>query len=177
MRIAVAISLTEEERVVLTRWSRGRRTPARLVLRAAVGLENQAIAAELGCTRRTVGTWRKRFATQRLAGIESDAPRGRRSPPVRSVKEAEVLAEMTRETPPNATHWSVRTMAKATGISRATVQRIWRDHHLQPQRVKTFKVSNDPQFAEKLVDVVGLSLDPPDRALVLCTSPPPAVRG
>ncbi|MDX1965729.1 MAG: IS630 family transposase [Planctomycetaceae bacterium] len=173
MRIAVAISLTEEERVALTRWSRGRRTPARLVLRAKIvlraadGLENQAIAAELGCTRRTVGTWRKRFATQRLAGIESDAPRGPRCPPVRSVKEAEVLAKTTRETPPNATQWSTRTMADATGISKATVQRIWRDNHLQPQRVKTFKLSNDPQFAEKLVDVVGLYLDPPDRALVL----------
>jgi len=173
MRVAVAITLTEEERATLTKWARGRRTPARVVLRAKIvlaaasGRENQDIAAELGCTRRTVGTWRNRFATQRLAGIESDAPRGPRRPPVRSLKEAEVIAKTTQETPPNATHWSVRTMAAAVGISKATVQRIWRDNGLQPHRTKTFKVSNDPQFAEKLVDVVGLYLDPPEHALVL----------
>ncbi len=173
MRIAVAITLTEEERATLTKWSRGRRTPARVVLRAKIvlaaadGRENQDIAAELGCTRRTVGTWRNRFAAHRLAGIESDAPRGGRTPTVRSAKEAEVIARTTQETPPGATHWSTRTMAAAVGISKATVQRIWRDNGLQPHRTKTFKVSNDPRFAEKLVDVVGLYLDPPEHALVL----------
>ena len=173
MRIAVAITLTEEERATLTKWSRGRRTPARVVLRAKIilraaeGRENKDIAAELECTRRTVGTWRNRFAKDRLAGIESDAPRGGRTPTVRSAKEAEVIAKTTQETPPNATHWSTRTMAAAVGISKATVQRIWRDNGLQPHRTKTFKVSNDPRFAEKLVDVVGLYLDPPEHALVL----------
>lgn len=173
MRIAIAITLTEEERAALTQWSRGRRTPARLVLRAKIvlraadGWENKDIAAELGCTRRTVGTWRNRFAKDRLAGIERDAPRGGRTPTVRSAKEAEVIARTTQETPPNATQWSTRTMAQAVGISKATVQRIWRDNGLQPHRTKTFKVSNDPRFAEKLVDIVGLYLDPPEHALVL----------
>jgi hypothetical protein len=114
-----------------------------------------------------VGTWRTRFAAQRLAGIEQDAPRGGRTPAVRCAKEAEVIAKTTQETPPNATHWSTRTMAQAVGISKATVQRIWRDNNLKPHRTKTFKVSNDPLFAEKLVDVVGLYLDPPEHALVL----------
>lgn len=173
MRIAPAITLTAEERATLTRWSRGRKTAARLVqraqivLRAADGWENKDIAAELGCTRRTVGTWRSRFAAERLAGIEQDAPRGGRTPAVRSAKEAEVIAKTTQETPPNATHWSTRTMAQAVGISKATVQRIWRDNGLAPHRTKTFKVSNDPLFAAKLVDVVGLYLDPPEHALVL----------
>jgi transposase len=173
MRIARAIALTVEERVTLTKWSRGRSTPARLVLRAKIvlaaadGRENREIAVALGCTRRTVGTWRNRFADLRLAGIEHDAPRAGRTPSVRAAKEAEVIAKTTRETPPHATQWSTRTMARATGVSKATVQRIWRDHHLQPHRIKSFKVSNDPRFAEKLVDVVGLYLNPPERALVL----------
>lgn len=173
MRVAPAIVLTAEERATLTKWSRGRKTPARLVqraqivLRAADGWENKDIAVELGCTRRTVGTWRKRFAADRLPGIERDAPRGGRTPSVRSAKEAEVIAKTTQQTPPNATHWSTRTMAQATGVSKATVQRIWRDNGLAPHRTKTFKVSNDPLFAEKLVDVVGLYLDPPEHALVL----------
>lgn len=173
MRVAPAIVLTAEERATLTKWSRGRKTPARLVqraqivLRAADGWENKEIAAEIGCTRRTVGTWRTRFAAQRLAGIEQEAPRSGRTPAVRCAKEAEVIAKTTQTTPPNATHWSTRTMAQATGVSKATVQRIWRDNGLAPHRTKTFKVSNDPLFAEKLVDVVGLYLDPPEHALVL----------
>lgn len=173
MRVAPAIVLTAEERATLTKWSRGRKTPARLVqraqivLRAADGWENKEIAAEIGCTRRTVGTWRTRFAAQRLAGIEQEAPRSGRTPAVRCAKEAEVIAKTTQTTPPNATHWSTRTMAQAVGISKATVQRIWRDNGLAPHRTKTFKVSNDPLFAEKLVDVVGLYLDPPEHALVL----------
>ena len=173
MRVAKAIVLAEGERAMLSKWARGRRTPARLVLRAKIvlaaadGRENKDIAAELGCTRRTVGTWRIRFAQERLAGIDRDAPRGGRKPVVRAAKEAEILAKTMRETPANATHWSVRTMAQAVGVSRSTVQRVWRDNGLKPHRVKTFKVSNDPRFAEKLVDVVGLYLNPPEHALVL----------
>ncbi len=173
MRIAKAILLTSEERVTLAKWARGRSTPTRLVLRsqivlaAADGRENRDIAAELGCTRRTVGTWRNRFADDRLAGIERDAPRGGRTPAVRGAKEAEILRLTTQETPPNATQWSTRTLAKAVGVSKDTVQRVWRDHHLQPHRTKGFKSSNDPKLVEKLLDVVGLYLDPPDRALVL----------
>ena len=173
MRVAKVITLTVEERASLTKWARGRSTPPRLVLRAKIvlaasdGKRNDEIAAELGCTRRTVGTWRNRFVADRLAGIERDAPRGGRTPSVRALKEADVIAKTTRETPAQATQWSVRTMAQATGVSKATVQRIWRDNGLKPHRVKSFKVSNDPRFAEKLVDVVGLYLNPPENALVL----------
>jgi len=173
MRVAKAITLTTEQRVTLTKWSRGRSTPARLVLRsrivlaAADGRENKDIAAELGCTRRTVGTWRNRFAEQGLAGIEKDAPRSGRPPEVRAEKEVEIIRKSTQETPPNATQWSTRTMAQAVGASKDTVQRVWHDNGLKPHRTKGFKVSNDPQFAEKLVDVVGLYLNPPEHALVL----------
>lgn len=173
MRIARAIVLTANERVTLTKWSRGRSTPARLVQRAKIilaaadGKRNDETASELGCTRRTVGTWRNRFAEQRLAGIEKDAPRGGRTASVRAAKEAAIIAKTTQETPEGATHWSVRTMAAAVNVSRSTVQRVWRDNGLKPHLAKTFKVSNDPRFAEKLVDVVGLYLDPPEHALVL----------
>lgn len=173
MRVAVSISLTEQERSTLTKWSRGRSTPARLVLRAKIilaaasGRENKDIAAELECTRRTVGTWRKRFAEFGIEGIRKDAPRGGRTPEVRDAHEAEIIRKTTQETPPNATHWSLRTMAEAVGVSHSTVQRVWRDNGLKPHMTKTFKVSNDPNFAEKLVDVVGLYLNPPEHALVL----------
>jgi transposase len=173
MRVAKTIVLTEEERTTLTKLSRGRSTQARVVLRArivlaaAAGRRNDGIAEELGCTRRTVGLWRNRFAAARVAGILKDAARGGRTATVRAAKESEILRKTTQETPANATHWSTRTMAKAVGVSKATVQRIWRDSGLKPHLVKTFKVSNDPQFVEKLVDVVGLYLNPPEHALVL----------
>ena len=173
MRIAKAIILTDDERVTLTKWARGRSTPARLVQRAKIllaaadGRENKVIARELGCGRRTVGTWRNRFVTGRLAGIEHDAPRGGRTPSVRGATEAEIIRKTTQETPPHATQWSTRSLAKAVGVSKDTVQRVWRDNGLKPHRTKGFKVSNDPRFAEKLVDIVGLYLDPPDHALVL----------
>ena len=173
MRVARTVVLTEEERTMLTKLSRGRSTQARVVLRAkivlaaAAGRRNDSIAEELGCTRRTVGTWRNRFVTARVPGILKDASRGGRTSAVRAVKEVEILRKTTQETPENATHWSTRTMAKAVGVSKATVQRVWRDSGLKPHLVKTFKVSNDPQFVEKLVDVVGLYLNPPEHALVL----------
>jgi transposase len=168
MRVANSIVLIDHERTTLAKWSRGRRTPARLVLRAKIILAaaggdlNKNIAANFGCMRRTVGTWRNR-----LGGIEKDAPRGGRTPVVRSKKEAEIIRKTTQEKPANATHWSTRTMAAAVGVSKATVQRVWRDNGLKPHLCKTFKVSNDPRFAEKLVDVVGLFLDPPEHSLVL----------
>lgn len=173
MRVAVTIVLTDIERATLEKWSRGRITPARLVLRskmvlaAAEGRENQEIAAELGCARKTVGQWRNRFARERLAGIEKDAPRGGRPPSQRERFESEIIRKTTQETPPNATQWSTRSLAKVMGCDDMLVQRVWKDNGLQPHRVKTFKVSNDPKFAEKLVDVVGLYLDPPEHALVL----------
>ena len=173
MRRAPVIELTDDERATLTKWSRGKTTPARLVTRAKIillaadGRLSRDISAELAVPQKTISKWRNRFATQRLAGIEQDAPRGGRVPTVRQAKEAEVLALTTQHTPPNATQWSVRTMAAAAGVSKSTVQRVWRDNGLQPHRTKTFKLSSDPQFAEKLVDVVGLYLDPPEHALVL----------
>lgn len=173
MRVAKAITLTDEERVTLTKWARGRSTPARLVQRAkiilaaAAGRENKDIAAELGCTRRTVGTWRNRFVEERLAGIEHDAPRGGRTPTQRARFEAEIIRRTTQETPPNATQWSTRSLAKALGCDDTLVQRVWRDNGLKPHRTKGFKVSNDPRFAEKLVEIVGLYLNPPEHALVL----------
>lgn len=173
MRVAKVITLTDEERATLTKWSRGRSTPSRLVLRAKIvlaasaGAENKDIALELGCTRRTVGTWRSRFSESRLSGIERDAPRRGRTPTKRAAFEAEIIRKTTQETPRNATQWSTRSLAKELGCSSALVQRVWRDNGLRPHRTKGFKVSNDPRFAEKLVDIVGLYLDPPEHALVL----------
>lgn len=173
MRVAKTVVLSEEERAILTKLSRGRSTQARVVLRAQIvlaaadGQQNDNIAADLGCTRRTASTWRNRFVSLRVAGILKDAPRGGRSRTVRAKKEAEILRKTTQEKPANATHWSTRLMAQAVGVSKATVQRVWRDHGLKPHLVRTFKISNDPLFVEKLVDVVGLYLDPPEHALVL----------
>lgn len=173
MRVAKRVTLTDEQRATLMKWSRGRSTPARLVQRAKIvlaaadGRENKQIAAELGCTRRTVGIWRNRFVSAGIAGIERDAPRGGRPASVRSRKEALIIRKTTQETPPNATQWSVRSMARAVGVSKDTVQRVWKDNGFQPHRMKSFKVSNDPHFVEKLVDVVGLYLNPPEHALVL----------
>lgn len=174
MRVAVSISLTDDERSQLQRWARGRSVPARLVLRARIvlaaadGIENRHIAFELGTLRKTVGLWRKRFAEARLAGLEKDAPRGGRPAVAKQEWAAAIVRATTTEKPPNATHWSTRTLAKHLGTTAAMVQRVWKETNLQPHRVKTFKVSNDPRFAEKLVDIVGLYLNPPEHAIVLC---------
>ena len=178
MRVAKAIALADEERVALTKWARGRSTPERLVLRAkfvlaaAAGRRNDEIAVDLKCLRRTVGTWRNRFATERLVGIERDALRGDRTPTQRAAVEAEIIRRTTQETPANATQWSTRSLAEAIGCNDTMVHRVWRDNGLKPHLTKTFKVSNDPPpineyRAEKLVDVVGLYLNPPEHALVL----------
>jgi len=174
MRVAVSITLTKDERVVLQRWARGRRTAARLVQRAKIvllaseGRLNKEIAAELGTFPNLVGRWRKRFAEQRLAGIERDAARGGRKPVTRERVARRIVEATTRTRPKNATHWSTRTLAKELGVSRSMVHRVWRANGLKPHLVRTFKVSNDPRFVEKLVDIVGLYLDPPEHAMVLC---------
>jgi len=173
MRKAPAIQLSELDRKTLTRWSRGRRTPARVVLRAKIilsaaeGRENHEIAAELTTTRQTVGLWRKRFADQGLAGIEKDAPRGGRLPTSRLALERQIIEMTTQGKPKNATQWSTRTLAKELGTNPSMVQRVWRANGLKPHLARTFKVSNDPHFIEKLRDVVGLHLNPPENALVL----------
>lgn len=173
MRVAVSILLSEEDRHLLQRWSRGRSTPARLVirakivLRAAEGQENRQIAAALGITQQTVSRWRRRFASDGVAGIQKDAPRGGRKPRLRDRMARKIIEVTTQQTPKDATHWSTRTLAKFLGVDKMMVQRVWRANGLKPHRIKTFKVSNDPRFVEKLTDIVGLYLDPPEHALVL----------
>ena len=141
---------------------------ARIVLLAAGGESNSAIARELGVSRPTVIMWRERFAVggpQALGEVKSG--RGRKRT-ITAQKVKEIVVATTQSTPPGETHWSCRSMAKAQGVSAATVQRIWDAHGLQPHRVRAFKLSNDPRFSEKLTDVVGLYLNPPEKALVLC---------
>jgi transposase len=173
VRTAVAITLNEEERAALTTWARSRTAPVRLVARAkivllaAVGRTNQQIAVELGIERTIVGRWRSRFAAQRLAGIEREQP-GRGRPATKRKHWARTIVEVTLHTPPkDATQWSVRSLAKHLGVDKSLVQRVWRAHELAPHRVRTFKLSRDPHFVEKLIDVVGLYLRPPEQALVL----------
>lgn len=174
MRIAPNVTVSDEQRKTLEQWSRGRSTPARLVLRAqivlraAAGVPNNLIAQELGTDRLLVGKWRNRFVDSGLAGIEKDAPRGGRPPVSRQTMTAQIIEWTTRKKPKNATHWSCRTLAKELGTSRAMVNRVWRANNLKPHLFRTFKLSNDKHFIEKVVDVVGLYLNPPEHALVLC---------
>jgi len=174
MRRACEIILNDADRTTLERWSRGRSTQARLVTRARVvlaaaqGKGNKDIAAELNISRGAVARWRDRFAASGIAGIEKDVPRGGRPPKARQDLVRRIIETTTRGKPANATHWSTRTLAEALGTNRSLVNRVWRAHGLKPHLCRTFKVSNDPHLAEKLLDVVGLYLDPPEHALVLC---------
>jgi transposase len=140
---------------------------ARIVVLAGRGRANNAIAKELRVSRPTVLLWRERFARGGVPGILKDAPRPGRRKAISAEVVKRVVEATMQTTPPDATHWSVRTMAKAQGLSRMTVQRIWKQHRLQPHRLENFKFSKDPQFVEKLRDVVGLYLNPPEHALVL----------
>jgi len=135
---------------------------------AADGVLSQDIARELDISRPTVQLWRERFLSLRLEGLEKDAPRPGRLPSIPEKKVRAVIEATLHTTPPTATHWSTRSMAKAHGLSQATIRRIWKQHHLKPHLVKTFKISRDTHFVEKLYDVVGLYLNPPDKSLVLC---------
>jgi transposase len=174
MKTAKPIILSPQERSKLDAWARGRSIPLRLVQRARIirmaasGMQNKDIARELDISRPTVQLWRQRFLAFRLAGIEKDAPRPGRIPEIPSKKVQAVVEATLHTTPPNATHWSSRSMAKAQGLSDATIRRIWKQHNLKPHLLKTFKVSRDKHFVEKLYDVVGLYLNPPDKSLVLC---------
>jgi transposase len=141
---------------------------ARIVLGAAEGKANNALARELGTSRPTVLLWRERYKTLGLVGLFKDAPRPGRRQKVSAKKVAAVVHATLHTTPRDATHWSVRTMARAQKLSPTTVYRIWESHGLQPHRVKTFKLSRDPEFVSKLRDIIGLYLDPPDKALVFC---------
>jgi transposase len=173
-RKAEAIVLSPEEQQTLGRWARGKSLPQRLVQRAriirmaAAGVPSQDIARGLGISRPTVQLWRQRFLALRLPGLEKDAPRPGRVPRIPAEKIHAVVNATLHQRPANATHWSTRTMAKAQGLSEATVRRIWRQHGLKPHLTKTFKLSRDRSFLAKLCDVVGLYLNPPDKSLVLC---------
>jgi transposase len=171
MRVAPEIVLTNEERAELMKFVRSRLTSVRLeqrcgiVLLAADGFQNKDIAQMLGVGRIQVSRWRNRYAQLRLAGVERDLPRG--APPM-TVDVARLVELTTQSKPEAATHWSTRTMAAQIGASAASVSRHWRAHGLKPHLVRGFKVSRDPKFAEKLEDIVGLYMSPPEHALVLC---------
>lgn len=140
----------------------------RIVLAAAEGQPDGAIAEQLGINRKTVILWRQRFRTQGLESLWEVAP-GRGRKPRYGAEKIQAIVDATLQTKPKGmTHWSCRLMAKSQGVSKSTVSNIWRSHHIQPHRVKTFKLSRDPKFLEKLTDVVGLYLNPPQQAIVLC---------
>jgi transposase len=167
-------ALSGEQRALLERWAGAQKTPqsvalrARIVLAAAAGESNSQIARTLGVSRPTVILWRARFAEGGAQALTETKPGRGRKPTISAAKIKAIVQATTQTTPPGATHWSCRSMAKAQGVSAATVQRIWDAHGLKPHRVKTFKLSNDPRFSEKLTDVVGLYLNPPEKAIVLC---------
>ena len=172
-RRAVAIVLTEEERSLLERRVKARTATqrevlrARIVLMAAAGKENQAIAEEVGLSPHSVAAWRNRFALGRMTGLTN---RARKRTPIKYTAEdrCRVVEMACTGAPEPETHWSVRTLAKATGVGRETVRAVLREAHLRPHRLGTFTRSNDPEFREKLMDVVGLYTDPPKNAVVLC---------
>ncbi len=170
---AVEIELSVAERHELQSLARAQKTGqamarrARIVLAAAAGLENKAICVEVGADANTVGKWRRRFAAERLDGL-LDEPRPGTPRKIGDDDVADTIRRTLETTPPGATHWSLRSMAKAVGYAPSTIHRIWRAFGLQPHRTKTFKLSNDPLFVEKVRDIVGLYLSPPERALVLC---------
>ena len=173
-RTAQTIVLSPEEQASLETWAHGRSLPARLVQRAQIirmaagGVLNQDIARELRISPPTVQLWRQRFLALRVPGLEKDAPRPGRIPKISPRKIKAVIEATLHTTPPNATHWSTRTMAKAQNLSEATIRRVWKQHNLKPHLVNSFKLSRDKHFVEKLVDIVGLYLNPPDKSLVLC---------
>lgn len=166
--------MTDEQRRTLEAWVRAKKTPqrkalrARICLLAAAGKSNSDIARELGTSRPTVILWRQRFADLGPPGIAEDAAHGPSEKALPADKVQAIVEATLHTKPPDATHWSTRSMAKAQGVSNATVARIWDAHGLKPHLARTFKVSGDEQFTEKLTDVVGLYLNPPDKAVVLC---------
>jgi transposase len=165
--------LTDEERETLTRWARRAKSSQRLAIRSRVVLEcatgatNGQVAQRLQVSRPTVGKWRSRFVAERLDGL-IDEPRPGAPRTITDEKVEQVLTDTLEKTPNDATHWSRSSMAKRSGLSPTTVGRIWKAFRLQPHRSETFKLSTDPQFIEKTRDVVGLYLDPPESAMVLC---------
>lgn len=172
-RPKVELSLTAEERDQLTRWSRRAKSSQALALRSKIvlacaeGADNKSVAQSLQCSQATVGKWRRRFVEHRLDGLSDEQRPGR--PRTISVDQVEdVIVATLESTPKNATHWTRSKMAQRTGLSKTTIGKIWKDFGLRPHRVEHFKLSNDPLFIDKLYDVVGLYLSPPEAAVVLC---------
>jgi transposase len=168
------LTLTDDERQTLQRWARRAKTAQALALRAKIvlacaeGQTNQQVAERLGIWPQTVGKWRGRFVRQRLEGL-SDEPRPGRPRTIADAQVEQVVTKTLEEPPPNHdSHWSTRSMAKATGMSQTAISRIWRAFGLKPHLQETWKLSTDPQFIDKVRDIVGLYLDPPAAALVLC---------
>jgi transposase len=167
------VVLGDAEREVLERWARRPKSSqalalrCRIVLAAGAGERNKDIAARLGCDRNTVGKWRRRFAQRGLDGVH-DEPRPGKPRSIGDDDIEQVIVKTLEESPPNATHWSTRSMAAATGMSQSAISRIWRAFGLKPHQTEAFKLSPDPQFIDKVRDVVGLYLNPPDAAVVLC---------
>lgn len=171
---ADSLPMTDEQETTLETWVAARTTAQRTVMRARIcllaaeGMSNNAIAAELGISRPTAILWRRRFEQHGCPGIASDASHGVSPRRLNPAKEKAVVEATLQTKPAGATHWSTRLMAQAQGVSKSTVQRIWDAHGLQPHRIETFKLSKDKHFVEKLTDVVGVYLNPPDKAVVLC---------
>ena len=172
-RPLAALVLSDEERSFLEAQARRRRVArsisdrCRMILRCADGLTNKAVAAEIGVHEHTVGKWRRRFLKARIEGL-SDEPRPGRPRTLTDDQVAKVVERTLSATPADATHWSLRSMARESGLSHTTIWRIWGAFGLQPHRSETFKLSGDPHFVDKVRDIIGLYLSPPDRALVLC---------
>src|SRR6266542_2451416 len=172
-RAKTELVLTDEEREQLLRWSRRRKSSqalalrSRIVLACADGVDNKAVAAQLGCAAATVGKRRGRFGAHGLDGL-TDEPRPGRPAVISADQVEDVVVAPLESTPANATHWSRAKMAERTGLSKSTIGRIWKAFELKPHRAEGFKVSNDPLFVEKVYDIVGLYLNPPEAAVVLC---------
>jgi len=172
MKTQACIWLSPEDRATLEGWVADRNTPqklvwrSRIVLMSAAGAGKMAIVRAVGKCKRTVDRWQRRYMARGLAGLKRDATRRERKPPLAASVIEKVVHMTLHEKPLAATHWSARTLAKAAGISHTSVQRIWNAHGLKPHLVKTFKLSNDKHFVEKVQDVVGLYFDPPDKAVV-----------
>ena len=172
-RPVAELVLSDEERETLQRWARRAKSSqalaqrCRIVLGCAAGKSNKEVAAEVGVWPQTVGVWRRRFVESRLDGL-ADEPRPGAPRMITDTQVEEVIVATLERQPNDATHWSRASMAAETGLSKSTVGRIWKAFGLKPHQVDTFKLSNDPQFIDKVRDVVGLYLDPPEKALVLC---------
>jgi transposase len=175
------VVLGNEDREVLERWARQPKSSqalamrCRIVLAAAEGEQSRAIAARVGCNESTVGKWRGRFARRGLDGLH-DEPRPGKPRSISDEDVERVIVKTLEEQPADATHWSTRSMAAATGMSQTAVSRMWRAFGLKPHRTETFKLSPDPQFIDKVRDIVGLYLNPPEAAVVLCVDEKSQIR-